>query len=218
MTDSTADPTATRTEQTLEFEGLTIRFDHRVLRPRPWTSAQSQWAAQLLATLPAGPVLELCAGAAHIGLAAVAGTRRRLVCVERDPVAADFAAANAEAAGMAGRVVICAAPMAEALMADEQFALIIADPPWVPQNHTGSYPEDPVTAIDGGPDGLALARECIGLIGSHLAAGGTALLQLGSPAQAAALAPDIEAAELATIEVRRYARGVITRLEHPVAQ
>ena len=42
----------------------------------------------------------------------------------------------------------------------ERFAVVIADPPWVPRADTGRYPEDPVLAIDGGDDGLDLARAC----------------------------------------------------------
>ena len=48
--------------QQLSFQGLSISYDHHVLEPRPWTEAQSSWAAELLGDAPAGPVLELCAG------------------------------------------------------------------------------------------------------------------------------------------------------------
>ena len=83
----------------MDFGRLRIAFDDRVLRPRPWTAAQSAWAAEILATAPAGPVLELCSGAGQIGLLAVADIDRRLVCVDLDPVACDYARRNAAAAG-----------------------------------------------------------------------------------------------------------------------
>jgi release factor glutamine methyltransferase len=199
--------------QTVDFGGLTIRFDDRVLRPRPWTVAQSHWAAALIAGLPPGPVVELCAGAAHIGLAAVLRSQRRLVCVDADEVAAGFAADNARAAGMAARVEVRQALVTEALAVGEQFALVIADPPWVRRGHTGSFPEDPIRAIDGGPDGLQVARECVEVIGAHLSGSGAALLQLGSSDQAESLGPEIETAGLTTVEVRRYDGGVVTLLE-----
>ena len=50
--------------------------------------------------------------------------------------------------------------MDEVLAPDERFALVIADPPWVPRAETGRFPEDPLLAIDGGDDGLDLARAC----------------------------------------------------------
>ena len=37
------------TSQLVDFEGLRIEFDDRVLEPRPWTAEQSRWAAELIA-------------------------------------------------------------------------------------------------------------------------------------------------------------------------
>jgi methylase of polypeptide subunit release factors len=203
--------------EAVDFDDLTIRFDSRVLRPRPWTLEQSRWAASLLPGLPAGAVLELCAGAGQIGLAAVSGSRRRLVCVEADPVAADFAVGNARAAGMSDRVEVRAAPMASALRPGEVFPLMIADPPWVRRSETERFPEDPPTAIDGGEDGLQVARECLALVGSHLAPRGVALLQLGSTDQVTALEPELRPAGLAVSEVRSYAGGTVARVERAPA-
>ena len=93
------------TERT-PFGSLTIAFDDRVLRPRGWTTAQSEWAAELMLTAPGGPVLELCSGAGHIGLLAVAGSGRSLVCVDANPVACDYARANALQAGLAELVEV----------------------------------------------------------------------------------------------------------------
>ena len=69
----------------IDFGGLSIRYDERVLEPRPWTTSQSRWAAELLRDTPPGPLLELCAGAGHIGLLAVAYQPRDLVMVDISP-------------------------------------------------------------------------------------------------------------------------------------
>ena len=191
------------------FAGLTLTTDDGLLSPRDWTAAQSAWGAELLAKLPPGPVLELCAGAGHIGLAAVHDSDRLLVAVDREEVAAARFRANAETLGMTDRVEMRCRAIAESLAAQERFALIIADPPWVPRAAVEHYPHDPPEAIDGGPDGLAVARECVHVIAAHLADGGAALLQLGTRAQAAALElPDT----LAAVEVREYERGILVRL------
>jgi methylase of polypeptide subunit release factors len=202
-------------EATIDFEGLSISFDHRVLQPRPWTAGQSRWAAALLETLPPGPVLDLCAGAGQIGLAAVIRTSRRLVMVDAEPVAAAFATANARAAGLSDRVEVRMTDLTGGLVAGEEFALVIADPPWVRRGRTHQYPEDPLAAIDGGPDGLDVARACLEVIGVHLAAEGAALLQLGSAQQAEALGREIEGAGLCTTEIRSYVGGVVAHLERP---
>lgn len=194
------------------FGHLTIRYDDRVLRPRGWTAAQSTWAAELARQAPAGPVLELCAGAGQIGLLAVALEPRRLVCVDVNPAAAELVGLNATAAGLADLVEVRTAPMDEALADDERFAVVIADPPWVPHAAIGRFPEDPPLAIDGGEDGLDLARTCVAVAARHLAPGGSALVQLGSPEQAAVLTADLPAG-LTAGEVREFERGVVLRLD-----
>ena len=199
----------------MAFGPLTIAFDDRVLRPREWTAAQSAWAADLSATAPAGPVLELCSGAGHIGLLAVLVTTRPLVCVDASDVACDYARANAAAAGIADRVEIREGRLEEAVRDDELFPVVIADPPWVPAAETGQFPEDPLTAIDGGSDGLDVARACLAVIDRHLAPGGSAVLQLGTTAQVDVLKaePCLADGRLTVVEVREEERGVLARLD-----
>lgn len=127
----------------VSFDGLSIRVDDRVLRPRGWTVLQSAWATELLGRLPPGPVLELCCGAGQIGLAAVRRTTRALVCVDRDPVAAAYAAENAVAAGMADRVELRTGDLAAAVGAGEAYPLVLADPPWVPRALVQRHPGGP---------------------------------------------------------------------------
>ncbi len=195
--------------ETVAFGPLRITFDGRVLRPRPWTEAQSVWAAEILETAPPGPVLELCAGAGQIGLRAVIGSARRLVCVDVDPVACEFARRNVADAGLTERVDVRQGAMDEVLGDSERFALVIADPPWVRRDQVERYPEDPLRAIDGGDDGMDVARTCVDVARRHLSPGGTLLLQLGSVEQADTLRED----GLAVTEVRWFDRGVLVRLD-----
>jgi release factor glutamine methyltransferase len=202
------------TRETMRFGALEIAFDGRLLRPRPWTAAQSAWTAELLLTAPRGPVLELCSGAGHIGLLAVLGSDRDLVCVDVNPAAAERTRENARAAGIADRVEARCATIAEALGPDERFAVVVADPPWVPEGETGRYPEDPLLAIDGGVDGLRVARECVAAIGRHLVPGGSAVLQLGTTRQVAELEQLLTVEDrLGVAEVRQFERGVLARLD-----
>jgi methylase of polypeptide subunit release factors len=204
----------------MTFGSLRIAFDDRVLRPRSWTTAQSEWAAELLPRLPRGPVLELCAGAGQIGLLAVVESTRRLVCVDADETACDFTRANAQDAGMADRVEVRHARLEEAVGPEEAFPLIIADPPWVPHLDTGQFPEDPLTAIDGGHDGLDVARSCLQVIRDHLAPGGSALLQLGSSGQATTLGSEetLCSGDLHLEEIRQHTRGVLVRIDRRPAR
>ena len=195
----------------IDYGGLTIQFDDRVLRPRQWTLAQACWAAELLESAPTGPVLELCAGVGHIGLVATVANDRHLVMVDVNPVACEFARTNARSAQMGSRAEVREGRMEEALDETERFSLIIADPPWVPTAETGRFPQDPLIAIDGGDDGLGLALVCCDVIGSHLQPGGDALLQLGSADQVARLT-EVIPRQLRVVESRSYDGGVIVRL------
>lgn len=197
----------------MDFGGLRIAYDHRVLTPRPWTVGQSAWADEILRSGPRGGVLELCSGAGQIGLLAVADSDRPLVCVDLNPVACSYTRANAVAAGLADRVEVREADLSSALGASERFALIIADPPWVARADVGEFPEDPVLAIDGGDDGMQVAWACLDLARRHLGPGGSVLLQLGSTAQADAVRDRLDGDALQVAEVRTHQRGVLVRLD-----
>src|SRR4051812_586441 len=170
--------------QRCRFGPLEIDLDERVLVPRPWTFAQSEWAAELAVDAPAGALLELCAGAGQIGLAAAQLGGRPLVQVEADPVAAGYAAGNAVRAGLAGRTEIRCTRLETAIGPDERFPIVLADPPYLRSADVTRWPADPPTAIDGGPDGLAVVRACLDVAARCLPAGGALLLQVAGPLQA----------------------------------
>lgn len=184
------------------FGPLLIEYDARVLQPRPWTLEQSNWAAELAAAVGPGPILELCAGAGHIGLAAAVLADRDLVQVEADEVAAGYARANAARAGRAERTDVRVAPMARALHPTERFPLVIADPPYLPSAQVPEWPDDPVAAIDGGADGLALISQCLAVAAAHLTPDGRLLLQVAGPGQADAVAGRLPGFGLAGVRVR----------------
>ena len=171
------------------FGGLTIDYDATVLEPRDWTLLQSDWAAELMGRVPAGPMLELCCGAGHIGLEAVRRASRRLVQVDVCATACDFALRNAESAGLTDRVEVRCADLTEVAATNEHYPLVLADPPYLPSDRIGTIPEDPTLAVDGGPDGLALLRRCIDVIDAVLLDGGVGLVQVAGIAQAMDLAP-----------------------------
>jgi release factor glutamine methyltransferase len=178
---------APRTDE-VAFGPLTIRYDDRVLRPRPWTVMQSSWAAELLPGLPPGDVLELCCGAGQIGLLATSGTDRRLVLLDANPDACAYARANADTAttqGLSARgsVEVRQGFLEDSLRPDERFALVLADPPYVRSDQVADHPDDPTRAIDGGADGLDVVRACVDVIARHLAPDGASIVQLSDEEQ-----------------------------------
>ncbi len=209
-------PTDPIVPQSCTFGHLGIAFDNRVLRPRAWTALQSSWAAEVLESTDAQAgerrILELCAGVGHIGLLAASLAQATLVCVDIDPHACELARLNADAAQMRDHVEVRCLPLEESLVEGETFDVVVADPPWVPREEVSMFPEDPLLAIDGGPDGLDLARACLTTAGRALRGGGTMLVQLGTEAQADRLRDEAGEAWLSA-EVRRGARGVVLRLD-----
>lgn len=207
-----ASPPATRR---MAFGDLEITYDDRVLTPRPWTRLQSEWAAELAVATP-GPLLELCTGAGHIGLLAAHLSGRGLVAVDVDPVACDLARANAVAACLADVVDVRQADLRSALAPGERFGVVVADPPWVPTTGCARFPEDPLLAIDGGGDGLDLARVCLSVAADHLADDGDLLLQVGDDLQADVLLTTPEGEGWDDAGRRRHPRGVVLRLRRAV--
>lgn len=203
---------STHLRESVRFGTVTIEYDDRVLRPRPWTELQSRWAAELLADAPAGPVLELCSGAGHIGLLTAALSGRELVAVDLNPAACYFTALNAEGAGLTPRVEVREGRLEEQVGAGEVFALAVADPPWVTSAEVGRYPEDPLLAIDGGDDGLAVARACVAACTGHVVAGGSLLLQLGTDAQGDRIAAEAAVDGWVEGARRQGPRGIVLRL------
>jgi methylase of polypeptide subunit release factors len=104
--------------------------------------------------------------------------------------------------------------MTEVLADDQRFPLVLADPPYLRSADIHTYPDDPPDAVDGGPDGLALARTCLRVAGQHLTDGGALVLQLRDPGQAEALTPDAAGHGLAAVETRVVdGRGALALFE-----
>ncbi len=177
------DPPAYRTR----FGGLDIAYDETVLEPRGWTLSQSLAALELLATAPPGPMLELCCGAGHIGLVAAVRSGRPLVQVDVSASACRWARRNAAAAGVADRVTVRCIDLAN--LADEpvRYGVAIADPPYLPTGEVARHRRDPVGAVDGGADGLELARSVVDVLAVVLAPGGAVVVQSLDHAQAVAV-------------------------------
>lgn len=206
--------------ETMPFGPLEISFDAHVLRPRSWTLAQSEWAAELS---DGTAMLELGSGAGQIGLAAASLSGNPVVQVDVSAAACRWATHNAAANGLAHEVTQRCGTADEVLGVTERFAVVIADPPYVPSAEVYRFPEDPLSAIDGGLDGLECVRSFVAAVEPHLAPEGSLVIQVWGMSQVEGLArwlvdPDTPA--LAVTEVRAYgddralARLIGTHGEH----
>lgn len=182
----------------MQFGPVEVTCDARVLTPRSWTLAQAAWGAAVLAGAGAGRVLELGSGTGHIGLAVAAWTGRAIVQVDACPRACELARRNADAAGV--ETEIRNTDLMAALDPGERFVLITADPPYIPSLEVGTFPEDPPHSIDGGLDGLDIARQCVLIAERHLEPGGVLILQLWNAQQARTLASEMRSASVLEVE------------------
>jgi len=198
-----------------EFRGLRVRLTDAVLVPRPETEALVEWA---LALLPARGgrrlrAVDLGTGSGCIACA-LAAERPDLdvVAIDVSPAAAAVARENAIALGLAARIRVVAADLLDGVR-DLGADLIVSNPPYLP---TGLVPElppevrthEPVVALDGGADGLALIRRIAAIAHRALRASGVLVVETAGGAQATAAAALLRTADFAQVAVRADLAGV----------
>jgi release factor glutamine methyltransferase len=198
-----------------EFRGLRVRLTDAVLVPRPETEALVEWA---LALLPARGgrrlrAVDLGTGSGCIACA-LAAERPDLdvVAIDVSPAAAAVARENAIALGLAARIRVVAADLLDGVR-DLGADLIVSNPPYLP---TGLVPElppevrthEPVVALDGGADGLALIRRIAAIAHRALRASGVLVVETAGGAQATAAAALLRKADFVQVAVRADLAGV----------
>jgi len=198
---------------TSAFGGLEIDTAPGVLGPRPWTTLQSDWGAELADDAPAGPIYELFAGGGQIGLECARQARRSLVLVDQSAEACALARRNAERNSLANRTRVLCSPVEPAVFDLVDPVVILADPPYIPSSEVARHPDDPVVAIDGGADGLSQARATLRCSAHHITQGVPLLIQLRDEPQAVLLAesarPLLERLGIELREVRTHERGAV---------
>lgn len=140
------------------FGAVTLRVGPGVFIPRPETEALLEWA--LTQRLPAEPVIvDLCTGSGALAVALATGfPGARVIAVDDDPLALDYARGNAAGTPVE---VIAGDVTDPALLTELAGAvdLVVSNPPYIPAG-TRLEPEvaqhDPQHALFGGADGMAV--------------------------------------------------------------
>ena len=170
-----------------------------------------------LALAAARPVVvELCCGAAAVGAVVLDRVPEvELVVSDVDPVAVECARRN-----MGGRAAVLQGDLDSALpdRLRGRVDVLVANAPYVPTDAIASMPvearlHEPRTALDGGSDGLAVARRIAALAPRWLAPGGHLVIE-SSRAQAPVLQAAYERAGLdagVTSDDDRDATAVVGR-------
>ncbi|MFK0003237.1 putative protein N(5)-glutamine methyltransferase [Paenarthrobacter sp. NPDC090522] len=163
----------------VDFCGTRMVVEPGVFVPRRRTEFLVRQAASL--GKPGAVVVDLCCGSGAIGAAVhdALGTRE-LYAADIDPAAVACARRNIEPRG--GRVYEgdLFAPLPRHLMASVDVLLVNA--PYVPTDSIRMMPpearlHEPLTALDGGSDGLAVQRRVVDGAAEWLAPGGFVLIE-----------------------------------------
>jgi release factor glutamine methyltransferase len=172
------------------FFNLEFEVNRDVLIPRPDTETLVENVLQLVrntAGMESPRVLDLCTGCGCIA-AAIAHHVKNAVVTATDLSAKAVAVArrNVERQGLAGRVAVEQGDLYEPLarMVDVQpFQLIVANPPYIPTAQIADLDRsvrdyEPLGALDGGLDGLALHRRILAGAAERLVHAGRVYLEI----------------------------------------
>ncbi len=152
-----------------DFRGLRVRTTPGALIPRPETELLVEWALELeRAHGPWRLAVDVGAGTGAIACAlAAAVPDLRVVAVERSMEALVLAAANVGALGLGRRVRLVAGDLFGPLGGlAGGVDLVVSNPPYIPTGDIKRLPPEvrdwePLEALDGGSDGMAVHRRLI---------------------------------------------------------
>ena len=192
---------------TVEFHGREFLCDARALVPRPETEQLVELAAKGLQA--PRRIVDVGTGSGVIALtmalifpeAVVAGCD-----VSADALA--LAVANRERLGLAERVELLESDLLAALAGP--FDAVVANLPYIPSGEVPGLSRevrcDPLSALDGGADGLDLVRRLVAESGAKMAPGGLLALEIGI-GQGALVAEVLAANNWRDIAVERDYQG-----------
>lgn len=170
-----------------EFYGVPVEVTQDVLIPRSDTEILVKAAVELFHGRNGTPrILDLCTGSGCVGCAlAVQMPGARLVMVDNDPKALAVCRRNILLNNLGMRAMCIEADATQKPpMLLGSFDLLVCNAPYIPSTELEDLDSsvkdyEPIKALDGGEDGLAIIRPVIRLWKSILRDKGTIMLEIG---------------------------------------
>jgi release factor glutamine methyltransferase len=165
------------------FYGREFNVDGRVLIPRPETELMAEAVLRSVPKERPTRLLDLCTGSGCVAVTLAAERPLAAVwAVDLSGDACDVARENAEALGVAMRVTILEGDLFAPLGNEAPFDAIAVNPPYIASAQLPGLPAEvrcePVLALDGGEDGLAVIRRILGSARDYLRPGGWLAMEI----------------------------------------
>jgi release factor glutamine methyltransferase len=180
------------------FFSLEFAVNRDVLIPRPDTETLVENVLQTVRHQPgleAPRVLDLCTGSGCVAAAIAKNLKPAMVlAIDISEKAAAVARQNVEQLGLGDRISVEVGDLFEPMkkVVDARpFDLIVANPPYIAADQLASLDKsvrdyEPMLALDGGVDGLAIHRRILAKAPDHLVPGGQVFLEIAFDQGAAA--------------------------------
>ena len=191
------------------FCGYSFAVTPSVLIPRPETELLCEWAVEKIPVDASPRILDLCCGSGCIGITLKLRIPSSAVYMsDLSAAAADIARRNAER--LSADVSVGTGDLFENIR-DRNFDLIISNPPYIPENECSLLQEEvkkePLTALDGGNDGLDFYRRICREAPDYLRRGGILMFELGD-GQHSAVGKMMEESGFQSVEIRKDFRQI----------
>ncbi len=197
-----------------EFWSTTFRTVPGVLIPRPETEILVEAVLQAIKEVQSPQVLEIGTGSGAVSVAmARENPKCRIVATDVDPTAIAVARLNAKDAGVSSCIEFVALNLLDGFRPGYRFDVICSNPPYVPTEALSTLaPEircfEPVTALDGGADGLDTIRRLAAQAPQFLKPDGSLILEIGDGQERAVLDLFTETAGLRQVRTYRDLSGM----------
>jgi release factor glutamine methyltransferase len=199
-----------------EFMSLPFDVHPGVFVPRPDTEVLVERAEMLLRARPLHEpltVLDLCCGSGIIGVSLAHRIGNLTVtAVDVAPEAAELTAHNAALNGVADRVRVIQSDAIAFLEGNRRrFGAVLCNPPYITTGELAALPREvrehePMTALDGGADGLDFYRKVVPRLRAHVARDRFVMFEIGDT-QGAAVSSMLGEAGFSQLEIVKDLAG-----------
>lgn len=168
-----------------DFFGLSLNVSNACLTPRADTEVICEKAIEFLKNKKCADVLDICTGSGCIALAVAANTDSLVDALDISEKAIEIAEKNAKGTFLQDKVNFfkCDVLSNGFLKITKKYDLIISNPPYIPtkdiENLSEEVKKEPISALDGGEDGLVFYRRFLKTLPNMLKKGGKIIFEIG---------------------------------------